>query len=452
MTVQVDHDGAKILARLDRIPVWALPTRYLVIIGLGYFFTFFDIANIGVAMPAISKQFHLSDNESLFVALAIGLVGYILGSLAIGPLADHFGRYRLLILTITLTAIGSFGDAAAQGLISLVLFRFITGAGVGADLNLVSTYIGELAPASRRGRVTVGTFLVGILGQAVTPFVALALVPNYSFGWRLLFAIGGVIAVIGLLLRFELPESPRWQVLHERLNGADETVKRMEFACRSRGIRLPEPPPDPPVSRAPTLGVRSLFHTPYARRLTLLIPMWFMWYIGNYGFLGDTATLLSAHGLTVSSTILFLAIGAVGYPVGALLMMMVVDRFDRRLTLLGSSAIWLIGMILIGWAGSDAAVTAGSFLAALALGMFLQGAYTFTAESFPTRARSSGFAMSDGIGHLGGAVGALLLPVTVSQLSFFAGFAIIGMTGLLAGLLAVAGPVTTNRRLEHISI
>ena len=120
-----------ILARQDRIPVWSLPGVFLLIIGVGYFFTFFDIADIGYAMPAISKQFALSNGESTFVALAVGLIGYAVGSMLIGSLSDRF---------------------------------FLTGMGVGADLNLVSTYLGELAPAGKRGRITTLTFLLGIIG------------------------------------------------------------------------------------------------------------------------------------------------------------------------------------------------------------------------------------------------------------------------------------------------
>jgi len=86
-----------------------------------------------------------------------------------------------------------------------------------------------------------------------------------------------------------------------------------------------------------------------------------------------------------------------------------------------------------------------------ALGSYLQVAYTFTAESFPTRWRATGFALSDGIGHIGGAVGALLLPVVVRGWSFFGGFAAIAVTGLLAGLVALLGPRATGRRLEEIS-
>jgi MFS family permease len=448
-----DADGDRgwdLLARLDRVPVWALPRHYLAIIGVGYFFVFYDIADIGYALPAISREFGLTGSEAVFIAVAVGLIGYVVGSVGIGSLADRFGRYRMLIVTMSLTAVGAFGDAAAQGLVSLVVFRFITGMGVGADLNLVSTYVSELAPARVRGRITVLTFLVGIIGQAVTPFIALALVPQFSFGWRLMFVIGGAIALLGLGVRTALPESPRWQVLHGRLDEAEGTVSRMEQACEARGIDLPEP--EPPSAAAVTAVDGSVRFGPvYERRLAVLSAMWFLWYIGNYGFLGDAAQLITERGDAIGGSILFLAIGAVGYPVGAALMLVLVDRVERRLLILGSSVIWLVGMLMIGSFAGDVVISAGAFLAAVALGCFLQVAYTFTAESFPTRIRATGFALSDGIGHGGGAIGALALPLVVGSFSFFAGFAAIGVTGLLAGLIALLGPASTGQRLESVS-
>lgn len=117
MSVGAEPAGGKsvanVLARQDRIEVWALPWHYLAIIGTGYFFTFYDITDIGFAIPQVQTQFHLSGHESTFLALAIGLIGYAVGSVVIGTLADRLGRFRMLIVTIVLTAIGSFGDAAS---------------------------------------------------------------------------------------------------------------------------------------------------------------------------------------------------------------------------------------------------------------------------------------------------------------------------------------------------
>jgi putative MFS transporter len=440
--------AARILARQDRIDVWALPWHYLVIVGTGYFFTFYDITDIGFAIPQIQTQFHLSGHESTFLALAIGLIGYAIGSLAIGVLADRVGRFRMLIATILLTAVGSFGDAAAGGLATLIIFRFITGMGVGADLNLVSTYIGELAPARLRGRISVLTFLLGIIGQAVTPLIALALIPDLHNGWRWLFIIGGVIAVIALVARFQLPESPRWLALHGRLDEAEEQVSEMERRATERGHQLSEPN-ESQVDTRVSFPFAALLRPPYLGRVLVFLAMWFFWYIGNYGFLGDAADLFKNQGLSAGTA--YLAIGAIGYPVGAGVMIFGIDRYERKWLLLTSTCVWLVSMLLIGSAASEAVIIAGAFLALTSLGMFLQAGYTYTAESFPTRARASGFALCDGIGHGGGALGGLFLPSIVSSLSFFAGFAIIGVTGLIAGLIALAGPAASGLSLERIS-
>lgn len=124
-----------------------------------------------------------------------------------------------------------------------------------------------------------------------------------------------------------------------------------------------------------------LFHRPYSARLLVLASMWFLWYIGNYGFLGDAATLLANQGATVANSIMYLAIGAVGYPVGAVVMLLVADRVERKFLILGSAAVWLVGMLAFGSLVNDYVIEAGSFLGSMALDMYLQLAYTFTVES-----------------------------------------------------------------------
>ncbi|HEU0195963.1 MAG TPA: MFS transporter, partial [Nevskiaceae bacterium] len=239
--------------------------------------------------------------------------------------------------------------------------------------------------------------------------------------------------------------------LHGRLEEADAVVRRMEDGARRRGIALPEPRPTEVAATQLNFPFRALFAMPYSKRLAVLVAMWFFWYIGNYAFLGDAASLLAAHGESVADSILFLGIGAIGYPVGAILMSVIADAVERRLLIFGSTVVWFIGMILFGSQANDAMLTLGTFLASLALGLYLQIGYTYTAELFPTRARASGFSLSDGIGHAGGAVGALLLPTLVAGTSFFVGFLGIGITGLIAGLIALAGPRTSRLRLESVS-
>ncbi len=444
-----------VIARMQRFEKWPLPASFLAIIGVGYFFTFYDISDIGFAMPAIGPQFNLTGSESLFLALSIGLIGYVFGSYIIGFFADKYGRYPMLLITMLLMAGGSFGDAGSLNLYMLIIFRFITGLGLGADLNLMPAYIGEFSPAKRRGHMGEVTFLLGILGQAVTPFVALALVtPSDAAGWRWLFFIGGLIAVIAVILRAELPRSPRWLVTHGKIDQAEKVVENLEKYAVSKGVALKDVT-EADISNieiaSKKLPFSYLWKPPYRKRMLIFGLWWGLWYIGNYAFLGDATTLLSDTGITVGSSILYIAIGAIGYPIGAIMAYSIADRFDRKYIILMGSFIWLIGMILFGTKYDSVIIATGGFLASYALAFTLGIAYMYTSESYPTNGRASGFAMGDGLGHIGGAIGALLLPILVVDWSFFKGFLFIGITTIIAGLiLFIWGDSAVNKPLENV--
>jgi putative MFS transporter len=459
---------------MDRFPGWPLPRFDFVVLGLAYFFVFYDISDIGFGMPAIAKQYHLSSNDVKFVAVAIGLIGYIVGSNVIGALSDRRGRRMAFVTSLVVSGVGSLGCAFATGIFSLSVWRFITGIGVGAALNLATTYVGEMSPPAQRGRLSVSTFMVGIIGQSVTPFVALALVPNFVIGWRLLFGIGAAIGLGGVAFGTRLPESPRWLVERERYDEAEALIASMEARFTTEQLLASElevakVKHDTEMKRALVPGpllvggphhvagtrrhesvTRELLHGRYGKAVIAMMVMWFLWYIGNYGFLGDAATLFSGT-FNIGGSILYLAVGAIGYPVGAGIMILTSDKIERKYLIFAATVVWLAGMLLVGTLASSAVVTVGSFLACLALGCFLQVAYTFTAENFPTRLRARGFALADGFGHLGGAAGALLLPTLVSDTTFFTGFAVIGGTGLVAGLIALGGPKASGRSLEEVS-
>jgi len=157
MAVTGETQGRALLRRMDRLPGWPLPRSDFAVLGVAYFFVFYDISDIGFAMPAVAKQYELSDNAVKFVAVAIGLLGYIVGSNIIGALSDSRGRRMAFVTSLVISGVGSLGCALATGLPSLSVWRFVTGMGVGAALNLASTYVGEMSPASQRGRISVAT-------------------------------------------------------------------------------------------------------------------------------------------------------------------------------------------------------------------------------------------------------------------------------------------------------
>lgn len=440
--------GPTVLGRLERLSGWPLPWTHLAILAAGYLFAFLELAAGGLATRRVTARFELTTTESLLVLVAAALLGYAVGSVVLGHLADRAGRIPILALAMGIGALGSLAGALSNGPQLLAGGRFLTGVGVGAIVNLTSTYLAEVAPAAGRGRVSGIVFLTGILGQSLATLLAPA---SLGAGWRWLFAAGVLLAVTGLLARGVLPESPRWLVQHGQVEKAVELVDRLETSARARGATLAPPESVDLEEERTAFSVDALRQPPYASRLGLLAALWFLWSLGTYGFLANAPALFSGGGYGQAAAIAFAVAGAAGLPVGAAVATVIADRFQRRVHLLVAGAVWLVAMALLAPRTAALLAVAGFFLASAGIGLFLQLAYTCTAESFPTRARSTGFGLADGVGHLGGALGALGLPVLIAATSFPFGLVAMGVTAFAAGVLALSAPRGTGRRLEDVS-
>src|SRR5437868_3472416 len=143
------HTPQSILARLDRIGVWSMPFLFVGIIGLGFMFAFYDVFDINVSFiqscVALKPGCTPANAETaLRVPVALNLAGYVIGALALAPLSDRFGRRNMLLFTMLLTGLGSLYNALAPDYTQFVIARVITGVGVGADLAIVNTYVGEV--------------------------------------------------------------------------------------------------------------------------------------------------------------------------------------------------------------------------------------------------------------------------------------------------------------------
>ncbi len=235
-------------ARIDRIPIRPYPVSWMVIIGIGYFFAFYDILTLSFAIVSpMVQQLRLSRLE-LSEAVSVSLFGYIIGAYFVATISDYWGRRWGLITNAILIAIGSLGSALATNALVLIVSRLITGMGIGAEISIINTYISEVTPAPpiRGGRMVQFTYLAGALGFAVTPFIAFALIPISPIGWRWLFGIGALVAAAIVPLRYLMPESPRWLTIKGRMNEAERVVRMLEgFAERKVGQLPPIPSPLP---------------------------------------------------------------------------------------------------------------------------------------------------------------------------------------------------------------
>jgi MFS family permease len=293
-----------ILARQDRITVWPLPGVYLFVLGMGFIFTFYDIFDINVSFIQTCTQIVpgcTPVNASNYIGLPtlLNLVGYVVGALSLTAFADRFGRRRTMLLTLAITGIGALLSGLSGDIVLFNITRFLTGIGIGADLAVVNTYIGEMAPTAGRARFTslifinssLGAFLGIWLGLLLTtppaPFplgLSFALAgPHFEgIGWRWMYFTATILCALGIVLRTILPESSRWLVSTDQLEKADAVVSRMEEIA-SRKQALPPVTREVRVHHEEQMGYGEIFGNPqYVKRMLLLLAIWLLGYVTVY--------------------------------------------------------------------------------------------------------------------------------------------------------------------------
>ena len=474
--------AAQIVARQDRILVWSLPRSFLLVLGLGFLFTFFDIFDINVSFIQTCAQIvpgctAATASSYLSVPVLINLVGYVIGAVLLTPLADRFGRRDMLLVTLILTGLGSLYTAFTNDLTSFTIARFITGFGIGADLAIVNTYMNEVAPLGSRVRYTAFVFTMSALGAmigiwlglllttAATPFplglpFALASA-SFSSGWRFMYAVGAALALIGILLRFQLPESPRWLVLRGRVDEAEGVVAQME----TRAQRIQPLAPVQEISEVATkdevssVGYKEILTNPlYLRRVLVLLPVWLFGYVTVYTISAGFTSVLATLGYPPPEAGLITAIGGLGFLLCAVFAAVFGDRLERKWWLPIGAAITLVGCVMVALGGKFSnpdAIPLVAFLGSMILffgfNVWVPMTYTWSTENFPTRARTTGFGIVDGVGHIGGGFGMLVVAPFLSALSPLLALLIIGGFLVIAAILAQFGIATRGKRLDEVS-
>src|SRR3954452_13554735 len=467
-----------VISRLDRIDSWSLPHLFIGVIGLGFLFTFYDIFDINVSFiqtcvalkPGCSPATAL---DALKTPVVLNLAGYVVGTLVLSPLADRVGRRNMLMVTMGLTGLGSLYNALAPDYTNFVIARIVTGMGIGADLAIVNTFVGEVAPRRSRAKFTSLIFVMSALGALLGIWLGLLLTteaapwpkglsfaqagPGFEDGWRWMYAVGAVLALIAILLRVRLPESPRWLVGRGRVEEADAVVADMERVAARHGA-LAEPrfarEDDREVDTAHgPMPYRTVLGNPmYLKRVLLLMSVWLIGYVTVYGFSAGFTSVLTAQGYEPPEAGVIVAVGAFGFLLCAVAAVLWGERLDRKVWLPISAVITVIGSVIIAGAGDTLWVAfAGSAVIVFGFNLWVPMTYARSAEVFPTRARTTGFALVDGVGHLGGGIGVLLLAPAVPHLSILGALLLITAGLVIAAVVGSFGIETRNRRFEEIS-
>jgi putative MFS transporter len=250
-----------------------------------------------------------------------------------------------------------------------------------------------------------------------------------------------------------LPESPRWSVLKGRLSEAEALVSNMERTALRRYHLEKLPDIVPPVSESAghRLPFLELLKPPYIGRLILMTSFWFFDYLQSYSYYGYEPTLLIHRGVTIHSSLLASALADIGSPVGALFLILFVTRIERKYLIGVGMAICGLLEILSTRFVDSTAITIVLFCAVIFQVSAAVG-YLLNVEVFPTRARTQGMAISDGVGHLGGAIAPIVVVALLTAYGGSSGFYMMGMSAIIAGFIVMAfAPRIGNRRLQEIS-
>jgi AAHS family 4-hydroxybenzoate transporter-like MFS transporter len=360
----------------------AFDRRQLLIIalcGATLFMDGFDAQVMGYVAPALGAQLHIA-RQALGPVFSSGLVGIMIGALVLGPLADRIGRRPVLIFCTVLFGASSLLTARADSLISLLVYRLITGFGLGGALPNATALTAEYAPKRSRATAVMAMFCGFSIGAAVAGVVAAGLISRY--GWQSVFIAGGITPLLAaLLLLWLLPESA-------------------EF----RGAR-----------RESGVVATQLFANGRARMTILFWIIFFMSLLDLFFLNNWLPTVIHDSGIAVERAILLTALFQVGGTIGALVLGRIIDR-HLSLRVLAWTYLGAAGcVILIGTAGRSVALLACAISATGFLVVGGQsGANALTAVYYPTELRSAGVGWALGIGRVGSIVGPLLGGVLVA--------------------------------------
>ena len=215
----------RVVERLERLPITSWQVKARVIVGIATFFDAFDALTIAYVLPALIPLFKMGPQEIGFL-ISSSYVGQIIGALAFGWMAERHGRMPAMIASIALFALMSIACAFAWDYQSFFIFRFIQGIGLGGEVPVAATFIIEMTGAKGRGRFLLLYELIFPVGLVAAALAGRLMVP--TLGWQSMFYLGALPAIIALVLRFVLPESPRWLASRGRMQEAEAALKRIE--------------------------------------------------------------------------------------------------------------------------------------------------------------------------------------------------------------------------------
>ena len=456
-------------ARLDALPFGRFHLLVITALGITWILDGLEVTLAGALAGQLKESSALGlSNTQVGLAGSSYLCGAVIGALFFGWLTDRLGRKKLFMITVTVYLLATAATGLSWDAASFMLFRFLTGAGIGGEYTAINSTIQELIPARFRGWTDLlinGSFWIGAAMGAGGSLVLLdPAVIDPAIGWRVAFLIGATLGLVILLMRFWIPESPRWLVTHGLPQAADAVLRGIEAqfapAPSSRTafarVRLRMRDHTPLIEVA-----RALFKTYRQRTLVGLSLMTAQAFFYNAIFFTYALILTDFYRIPADRVGWYILPFAAGNVLGPILLGRLFDTLGRKVMIGATYA--LSGILLAVTADLFARdlLTAQTLTVAWMIVFFFasaaaSSAYLTVSEIFPLEIRALAIAFFYAIGTaIGGIAGPLLFGVLINSGSRFdvaVGYCIGAALMLAAAVVeALCGVAAERQPLETVA-
>jgi putative MFS transporter len=445
--------NARLVARLERLPVTPRLLLLRVIVGIATFFDAYTVLAIAFAMPQLVSEWQLSPTE-VGMIISAGYVGQLFGAVLFGSLAEKIGRLRTLFITILLFVSMDIACLFAWSGATMMVFRFLQGVGTGGEVPVASAYINEFIGAEKRGRFFLLYEVIFPIGLMFAGMAGYFLVPIY--GWKAMFIVGLIPAVLTIPLRWFMPESPRWLASKGRLTEADAVVKLLEDSATRRGIVLREPVMRPVDSNATARSDwRDLFKGIYLKRTLTIWGLWVCVYMINNGLVTWLPTLYrQVFQLPLQTSLAYGWITSGVGVVASIACALLIDKVGRKSWYATAFLAAIVPLLTLAWLGATSAIEVLILVTATyaVLQTIAFSLYLYSAELYPTRLRAVGTGFGSAWLRAGSSIGSILVGWIVADLGIRYVFAAFAAVALVGGLVTLRFAIETKGRvLEELS-
>lgn len=469
--------------RIDSLEKIPMSAGVLLAISLASFFTYYDFSNYAYISPMLKESWNVQDSE-IALGASLTVLGYVIGAVLITIYADLYGRKPALVISVLLLAGGSILTASAQDMTQMVIFRLITGIGIGSEIAIVTTYIGEISPKSKRGRYTSLIVFFGWTGIALSGPISFAIFQGgiNSFvqidGWRIILAIAVIPALFALILRMNMSESLRWLISKGKMKEANRLLIKLGLDPITRQGVVNHPEMENATNKVSDVtkefkqedkkGLKSSSHGANKdlsilfrnivtnrrivfSRISILSAIWSLALIPIYASLLLVVEYTN-QGYEIGESISVNMIATSGFVAGGICSLIVADRIERKYQIALSCALMGMAFILRGIFIQDyLGLIISSFMAFGANAWLISNLLTYTAENFPTEIRSTCSGIVEGAGRLIATVGpfVFIMLVTFGFFNLMVGLAAFSFVAAIVVLLL--GRNTLNLSLEKLN-